>query len=49
VETLVQVAKSLSSAQIALDDLSLRQPTLDEVFMTLTGSDDDNTSEEATS
>jgi ABC-2 type transport system ATP-binding protein len=42
VETLVEVAKALSAAQIALDDLSLRQPTLDEVFMTLTGSDDDD-------
>jgi ABC-2 type transport system ATP-binding protein len=46
VETLVEVAKALASAQIAVDDLSLRQPTLDEVFMTLTG-DDDDTSEEA--
>jgi ABC-2 type transport system ATP-binding protein len=48
VETLVEVAKALASAQIAVDDLSLRQPTLDEVFMTLTGDDDDdNTSQEA--
>jgi len=38
VETLVEVAKALSEARIAVDDLSLRQPTLDEVFLTLTGS-----------
>jgi len=39
VETLVEVAKALAGAGIAIDDLSLRQPTLDEVFLTLTGSD----------
>ena len=38
VETLVLVAKELTDAQIAVDDMSLRQPTLDEVFLTLTGS-----------
>ncbi|MPY93604.1 MAG: ATP-binding cassette domain-containing protein [Acidimicrobiia bacterium] len=37
VETLVIVAKALTEAQISVDDLSLRQPTLDEVFLTLTG------------
>ena len=58
VETVVLVANGLSDAGIAVDDLSLRQPTLDEVFLTLTGSpahDDehdndetaDNTAEEA--
>jgi ABC-2 type transport system ATP-binding protein len=38
------VAKALTEARIAVDDLGLRQPTLDEVFLTLTGSvpnDDD--------
>jgi len=52
VETVVLVAKGLSEAGVAVDDLSLRQPTLDEVFMTLTGStahDDENNAEEATS
>ena len=38
VETLVAVAGAFKEAQIAVDDLSLRQPTLDEVFLTLTGS-----------
>ncbi len=38
VETLVLVASELTEARIAVDDLSLRQPTLDEVFLTITGS-----------
>ncbi|HVL04867.1 MAG TPA: ATP-binding cassette domain-containing protein [Acidimicrobiales bacterium] len=38
VETLVLAAKEFTEAQIAVDDMSLRQPTLDEVFLTLTGS-----------
>jgi len=38
VETLVLAAKAFTDAQIAVDDMSLRQPTLDEVFLTLTGS-----------
>jgi len=38
VETLMAVAGALSEARIAVDDLSLRQPTLDEVFLALTGS-----------
>ncbi len=38
VETLMAVAGALSEARVAVDDLSLRQPTLDEVFLTLTGS-----------
>jgi ABC-2 type transport system ATP-binding protein len=44
VETLVLAAQALTEARIPVDDLSLRQPTLDEVFLTLTGSvprDDD--------
>ena len=50
VETLVLAAKELTAAQIAVDDMSLRQPTLDEVFLTLTGSPaDDDTTEEASS
>jgi ABC-2 type transport system ATP-binding protein len=50
VEALVTVAQALSAAQIPVDDLSLRQPTLDEVFLTITGSmpDDDLVPEEAT-
>ena len=43
VETLVLAAKAFTEAQIAVDDMSLRQPTLDEVFLTLTGSTTDDT------
>ena len=49
VETLVRVAQAFTDAQITVDDLSLRQPTLDEVFLTLTGSLPDEDAEEATS
>jgi len=45
VETLVLAAKAFTEAQIAVDDMSLRQPTLDEVFMTLTGSTPDAVAE----
>ena len=38
VQGLVAVAKGLADARIAVDDLGLHQPTLDEVFLTLTGS-----------
>ena len=38
VETLVAVARRLADDGIGVEDLSLRQPTLDEVFMALTGS-----------
>jgi ABC-2 type transport system ATP-binding protein len=34
---LAAVANALTDARIAVEDLSLRQPTLDEVFLTLTG------------
>ncbi|HET8931436.1 MAG TPA: ATP-binding cassette domain-containing protein [Acidimicrobiales bacterium] len=34
---LAAVAGALAEAEIAVEDLSLRQPTLDEVFLTLTG------------
>jgi len=37
VDTLLEAAHALKAADIAVDDLSLRQPTLDEVFLTLTG------------
>ncbi|MGH9119052.1 MAG: ATP-binding cassette domain-containing protein [Acidimicrobiales bacterium] len=42
VGALVVVANALKEASIAVDDLSLRQPTLDEVFLTLTGSAPDD-------
>ena len=38
VQGLVTVAKRLAGARIAVDDLGLHQPSLDEVFLTLTGS-----------
>ncbi len=52
VETVVLVAQGLLRSKIGVDDLSLGQPTLDEVFLTLTGSPahddtDDETAEEA--
>ena len=34
---LASVAGALGDAGLAVEDLSLRQPTLDEVFLTLTG------------
>ncbi|OLB40713.1 MAG: daunorubicin/doxorubicin resistance ABC transporter ATP-binding protein DrrA [Ktedonobacter sp. 13_2_20CM_53_11] len=34
---LVAIVRDLDAAQIPLDDLALRQPTLDDVFLTLTG------------
>ena len=37
VEVLVAVARELAEARIPIEDLSLRQPTLDEVFLILTG------------
>lgn len=34
---LVKIVRDLDTAQISLDDLALRRPTLDDVFLTLTG------------
>ncbi len=51
VQGLVAVAQRLADARIAVDDLGLHQPTLDEVFLTLTGSpahDDETETLEAT-
>jgi ABC-2 type transport system ATP-binding protein len=36
-QLLAEVVRDLDAAQIPLDDLALRRPTLDEVFLTLTG------------
>ena len=36
-QQLVEVVRSLGDAGIALDDVGLRRPTLDDVFLTLTG------------
>ena len=38
---LAAVAQELATSGIAVEDLSLRQPTLDEVFLTLTGAPPD--------
>jgi ABC-2 type transport system ATP-binding protein len=38
VDALIAVATKLRDSGIAVDDLSIRQPTLDDVFLTLTGS-----------
>jgi ABC-2 type transport system ATP-binding protein len=36
-QRLAQVVRELDDAQIAIDDIALRRPTLDDVFLTLTG------------
>ena len=36
-DELVAAVKALADAGIALDDIALRRPTLDDVFLTLTG------------
>ena len=36
-QQLVQVVRDLDAASIAIDDIGLRRPTLDDVFLTLTG------------
>jgi ABC-2 type transport system ATP-binding protein len=41
VASVVEVATAMATAGIAVEELSLRQPTLDEVFLTLTGSASD--------
>ncbi len=46
VHALLEVARVLGDHGIAVDDLSIRQPTLDEVFLTLTGTDTTLTSTE---
>lgn len=40
--TVVELAAAMTTAGIAVEDLSLRQPTLDDVFLTLTGSAPDD-------
>jgi ABC-2 type transport system ATP-binding protein len=42
VDGLVEAAGALRQAGIEVDDLSLRQPSLDEVFLTITGHDPDD-------
>jgi ABC-2 type transport system ATP-binding protein len=47
VDTLVRVATELRDSKIEVDDISMRQPTLDEVFLTLTGSDTGSDSDDS--
>jgi ABC-2 type transport system ATP-binding protein len=44
--TLIQVVRDLDEAGIAIDDIGLRRPTLDDVFLTLTGRSAESTTEE---
>jgi ABC-2 type transport system ATP-binding protein len=37
VQTLIQVVRDLDEVSIAIDDIGLRRPTLDDVFLSLTG------------
>ena len=36
-QTLVQIVRDLDEAGIHIDDIALRRPTLDDVFLALTG------------
>jgi ABC-2 type transport system ATP-binding protein len=46
VVTLATVATALAAAGLEIEDMGLRQPTLDEVFLTLTGSPADDDTQE---
>ncbi len=48
-QQLINVVRDLDAAQVPLDDLALRRPTLDDVFLTLTGhaTTEDQATEEA--
>jgi ABC-2 type transport system ATP-binding protein len=37
VQQLAAIVRDLDTAQVPLDDLALRRPTLDDVFLALTG------------
>jgi hypothetical protein len=41
-DTLLAAARRIQEAGIPVEDLGLRRPSLDDVFLTLTGSDDSN-------
>jgi ABC-2 type transport system ATP-binding protein len=36
-QTLIQIVRDFDEAGIAIDDIALRRPTLDDVFLSLTG------------
>jgi ABC-2 type transport system ATP-binding protein len=36
-KVLVEVVRELDASGVAIDDIALRRPTLDDVFLTLTG------------
>jgi ABC-2 type transport system ATP-binding protein len=48
-QQLVEVVQAMGEAGIAIDDVALRRPTLDDVFLTLTGhhTADENVEESA--
>jgi ABC-2 type transport system ATP-binding protein len=46
-DRLTLAMRSLADASVAIDDISLRQPTLDEVFLALTGRTPDDEAEAA--
>jgi ABC-2 type transport system ATP-binding protein len=46
-DTLIAVTRALAGAEVALDDLALRHPTLDDVFVRLTGSADTRSDDHA--
>ena len=48
VPALTEVARALQDAGLAVDDIGLRRPTLDEVFLTLTGNRPEEKPEEKT-
>ena len=43
---LVQVVRDLDEASIGIDDIGLRRPTLDDVFLSLTGHAAEETQED---
>ena len=43
---LVQVVRDLDEAWIGIDDIGIRRPTLDDVFLSLTGHGADETQED---
>lgn len=47
-QTLTEVLRSLDADDVALRDVDLRRPTLDDVFLSLTGRGTEGESEEAT-
>jgi ABC-2 type transport system ATP-binding protein len=49
-DELIAAVQALGAANVAVDDVALRRPTLDDVFLTLTGrtTADESTADEST-